>query len=258
MIKTGLCSISFRKHAPREIAGWAKEAGLNGIEWGGDVHVPHGDAATAEEVGRMTRELGLATPSYGSYYRLGKSVEEGLAFEKVLDSAVRLGAKTIRIWPGTQNAEYVKSEDRKKMILEARQISELAAKAGLTVAMEWHGGTLTSTNPSAVDFLREVGHAAFETYWQPPLYQTPDYCLEGLDAVLKQVRHLHVFNWYPTSSDHSTLADGEGHWSRYLAAFSKAPLPGEHYAFLEHVHGESHEGLLTEAKTLSAWVKKYS
>lgn len=258
MIKTGLCSISFRKHAPREIAGWAKEAGLQGIEWGGDVHVPHGDAAVAEEVGRMTRELGLETPSYGSYYRLGKSAEEGLAFEKVLLSAVKLGAKTIRIWPGTENAEYVKTDARKKMATEAREISELAAKSGLTVSMEWHGGTLTSTNPSAVDFLREVGHPAFETYWQTPLYQTPEYCLEGLEGVLKQVRHLHVFNWYPTSNDHASLSTGEANWRRYLTAFAKAPLAGDHYAFLEHVHGESREGLLSEAKTLSAWAKKYS
>jgi len=258
MIKTGLCSISFRKHAPREIAEWAKEAGLQGIEWGGDVHVPHGDAAVAEEIGRMTRELGLATPSYGSYYRLGKSADEGLEFEKVLDSAAKLGAKTIRIWPGTQNAEYVKSDERKKMALEARRISELAGKAGLSVAMEWHGGTLTSTNPSSVDFLREVGHAAFETYWQPPLYQTPEYCLEGLDGVLSKVRHLHVFNWYPTSNDHAALAEGERSWGRYLSAFSKAPLPGDHYAFLEHVHGESRDGLLAEAKTLKGWVTKYS
>lgn len=258
MIKTGLCSISFRKHAPREIAGWAREAGLQGIEWGGDVHVPHGDLKAAEEVGRMTRDHGLATPSYGSYYRLGKSADEGLVFEKVLDSAVKLGAKTIRIWPGTENAEYTKSEDRKKMAAEARRISELAAEAGLTVAMEWHGGTLTSTHPSAVDFLREVGHASFETYWQPPLYQTPEYCLEGLEGVVKKVRHLHVFNWYPTSNDHAPLADAEANWKRYLTAFAKAPLSGDHYAFLEHVHGESREGLLAEAKTLSTWAKKYS
>ena len=132
------------------------------------------------------------------------------------------------------------------------------ALAGLTVAMEWHGGTLTSTNPSAVDLLREVGHPAFETYWQPPLYQTPEYCLEGLEGVLKQVRHLHVFNWYPTSNDHVSLAAGEANWKRYLTAFAKAPLPGEHFAFLEHVHGESREGLLSEAKTLLAWAKKYS
>lgn len=36
----GLTSISFRGKTCTEVIGLAKKAGLDGIEWGGDVHVP--------------------------------------------------------------------------------------------------------------------------------------------------------------------------------------------------------------------------
>ena len=49
-LKTGLVSITFREKSPEEIVGLVVEAGLDGIEWGGDVHVPHGDLAKAREV----------------------------------------------------------------------------------------------------------------------------------------------------------------------------------------------------------------
>ena len=36
-----------------------KAAGLDGIEWGGDVHVPHGDVETAKRVAKLMEEAGL-------------------------------------------------------------------------------------------------------------------------------------------------------------------------------------------------------
>ena len=41
MIESGLVSITFRKLTVEKIIELVKEAGLQGIEWGGDVHVPH-------------------------------------------------------------------------------------------------------------------------------------------------------------------------------------------------------------------------
>ena len=43
IIKSGLVSITFRELNPLEIIRLVSKAGLDGIEWGGDVHVPHGD-----------------------------------------------------------------------------------------------------------------------------------------------------------------------------------------------------------------------
>ncbi|MET0262082.1 MAG: sugar phosphate isomerase/epimerase, partial [Rariglobus sp.] len=73
MIYPGLVSVTFRKLSPNEVAGLVKKAGLKGIEWGGDIHVPHGDLARAREVRELTLEHGLKTAAYGSYYRAGQS-----------------------------------------------------------------------------------------------------------------------------------------------------------------------------------------
>ena len=75
MLIPGLVSISFRNLCPEEIIDITKESGLLGIEWGGDLHVPHGDVPVAAEVGSKTREAGLEVSSYGSYYRFAECYE---------------------------------------------------------------------------------------------------------------------------------------------------------------------------------------
>ena len=59
MFAAGLVSISFREERPETILREAADAGLSGIEWGGDVHVPPGDLDTARSVARLTAGAGL-------------------------------------------------------------------------------------------------------------------------------------------------------------------------------------------------------
>ena len=69
MIKTGMVSVTFRQFDVDEVIRRTKEAGLMAIEWGGDVHVPHGDLDKARYTADKMRENGLEIASYGSYYR---------------------------------------------------------------------------------------------------------------------------------------------------------------------------------------------
>ena len=66
MITTGLLSVTFRKLTPPEIVGLVRQAGLAGIEWGGDIHVPHGNLDRAREVRQMTLDAGITIAAYGS------------------------------------------------------------------------------------------------------------------------------------------------------------------------------------------------
>ncbi|HNC24059.1 MAG TPA: sugar phosphate isomerase/epimerase, partial [Opitutaceae bacterium] len=100
MIHPGLVSVTFRALTPTQIVALVRQAGLRGIEWGGDIHVPHGNLARAREVREMTQEAGLSVAAYGSYYRAAQSEADGLAFEHVRATAVELGAPTIRVWAG--------------------------------------------------------------------------------------------------------------------------------------------------------------
>src|SRR6185312_13188931 len=100
MISPGLVSITFRALTPAEVIALARQAGLRGIEWGGDIHVPHGNGARAREVKEMTAEAGLTVAAYGSYYRAGQADSSGLTFDAVLETALELGAPLIRVWAG--------------------------------------------------------------------------------------------------------------------------------------------------------------
>ena len=75
MFLKGLTSVTFRKLTCEEIISIAAENGLDGIEWGGDVHAVPGDLKRAEEISRMTKEAGLKVFSYGSYFNLAEDAE---------------------------------------------------------------------------------------------------------------------------------------------------------------------------------------
>ncbi len=117
MIRPGLVSITFRKLTPQDVVQLAARAGLEGIEWGGDIHVPHGDVAIARQTGKITRDAGLEVAAYGSYYRLG--TDDGPLFPAVLDSAVALGADKIRVWAGNASADADEAFHKLKAIYKA-------------------------------------------------------------------------------------------------------------------------------------------
>lgn len=252
MIHPGLVSVTFRKLTPVEIVALVKQAGLKGVEWGGDVHVPHGDLGRAREVRERTHEAGLSVAAYGSYYRAGQSESAGLSFESVLETAIELGAPTIRVWPGGAGSEAVDEDGRWKIIQDLRRIAGLAARAGVSVSTEFHAGTLTDTNESASELLVEVDHANLFTCWQPHNGEETGECLAGLESVLPRVSNLHVFHWWPTSTDRHPLAEGEERWTRFLSLIRQAP--GDRHALLEFVQGDEPAAFLRDAETLKRWL----
>jgi 3-dehydroshikimate dehydratase len=98
----GLVSISFRGSTPAEIINAVKKAGLDAIEWGGDIHVPHGDTKKAAEVCKMCKDFGISIPEYGSYYIIGQSEHD--LYKKVIESCHALETNCVRVWPLQGNA----------------------------------------------------------------------------------------------------------------------------------------------------------
>ena len=251
MIKSGLVSITFRKLSPKEIVALVAKAGLDGIEWGGDIHVPHGETKRADEVRKMTLDAGLTVAAYGSYYKVGHE-EDSVPFEAVVASAVELGAPTIRVWAGAKGSADADDEYRSLIASESRRIADIAATEDITVSYEFHGNTLTDTNESTVKLLEEVANDNIRTYWQPPSKREPDLCLEGLRAVAPRLTNVHAYYWDKTTGEHLTLAEGEDDWKRYLPVV--AALDGEHYVMLEFVKDNSPEVFLKDAATLKSWL----
>lgn len=252
MLSSGLVSITFRQLTPEAIIGLVCDAGLRGIEWGGDVHVPHGDLERASKVGQMTREAGLKVAAYGSYFRVGQSEQNGLPFSQVVDSARKMGAPVIRVWAGPAGSAEMDSSERGQVVEELRRMAELAAKAGVRVATEFHGGTLTDTNESAKRLLLEVDHPNLSTYWQPLMGMSDETCVEAIGQLSPWLSHLHVYHW-SSFKERCALAAGAERWQKFLQAARE--IPGDRYAMLEFVKDDAPENFLRDAATLHEWLK---
>ena len=252
MIHSGLVSVTFRALSPAEIVDLVAQAGLEGIEWGGDVHVPHGDVARAREVHRRTVDAGLAIPAYGSYFRPGQEnpPPSEASFEAVLESALALHAPIVRVWAGRRGSANADEAHWQRAIEDSLRIAEQAQQAGLAIAYEYHGNTLTDTNASALRLLQEVDHPAVSTYWQARGEDDEETRLEGLRAVLPRLSHVHVQQ--VSSGQRRPLAQGANTWSRRLDLVRSTGR--DHYALIEFVQDDAPEAFLRDAATLQAWL----
>ena len=195
LLRSGLVSITFRKLPPEEVLREVVDAGLEGIEWGGDVHVPHGDAGAAERVGGMTRDAGVAMPTYGSYWKAGVGDAEQPAFADVLRSAVALGAADVRVWAGDAGSAEAEAGQRAKVAGGLREACDRAADEGVGVTLEYHARTLTDTAASTLDLLDAVDRPNLSTLWQTTNGAGDEHSLENLRRLQPRVKHAHVFNW---------------------------------------------------------------
>jgi len=251
MIRPGLVSITFRQLSPAEIVDLAARSGLEAVEWGGDVHVPHGDLAAARRAAAITRAAGLAVAAYGSYYRVAE--EDQPPFETILETAVELGADLIRVWAGSRGSADADDAFRGRVAGETRRIADLAAAENIRIVYEWHGGTLTDTTESGVALLRAVGHGNVGTYWQPPGGMTIEQCLGAVDAVAQWLGGLHVFAWHRETGERLPMSDGRDRWPKYLAR-AAATAKRDMYALLEFVPDNDPAVLPRDAATLRRWL----
>ncbi len=250
MIHSGLVSITFRKLSPQDVINLVVQAGLEGIEWGGDIHVPHGNLSQAKNVRKMTEETGLKVAAYGSYYRV--SHEDSGPFEAVLESAVELGAPIIRVWAGKQGTDKADDAYFAEVVEDSRRIADLAAKTGIRIVYEFHAKTLTDTNDAAKRLLETVAHDNIASYWQPPRYSELEYNLTGLDAVFPWLSHIHVFNWHVKTGERLLLAEAEDLWMQYLRKVASSGC--DHFALIEFVKDDAPEIFLQDAAALKHWL----
>ncbi|MGB3441580.1 MAG: TIM barrel protein [Actinophytocola sp.] len=232
----GLVSVTFRQLSPAEIVTLVVDAGLEAIEWGGDVHVPPGDLHTAREVRARCADNGIAIEAYGSYYRADGD------FGPVLATALALGTPRIRVWAGSNGSAA--EPDRGAVVEDLRAAAALAGADGVELAVEYHANTLTDTLGSALALFAEV--PALKPYWQPPIGSTVDDALTAVPALEPVAAH--VFSWAGDGA-RLPLAAREDLWRPVLAA-----LPADCHVLLEFVRDDSPEAFAHDAATLRAWL----
>jgi sugar phosphate isomerase/epimerase len=236
----GLTSVTFRSLPAERIISLAKQAGLDGIEWGGDIHVPPGNASLAANIKAQTVDAGLGVLSYGSYYRL----LTGGGFAPVLDTAAALGAPMVRVWAGPLPSAAAGEAWYDGAATELRSVCAMAADHGITVGLEYHRGTLTDTSASTKKLLLRAGAENLSTYWQP----NPDLSIAEhrgeITLLLPRISSIHVFHW-ERDNIKRPLAEGEGAWGEYLSLLGK-----DRDYIMEFVRDDSEEQFRADAQTL--------
>lgn len=255
-MKTGLVSISFRKKTPEEIISLVLESGLQQIEWGGDVHVPHGDLQQAKKVSRLTTRSGLSVACYGSYYRAGSQREDQPSQDAVLETALALEAPMIRIWAGDKGSAQMSQEDKDAIVRDIQDLTQGADKHGLKIALEYHGNTLTDTDDTTEWLLSQIDHPALSSLWQPRVDVRTETNKGSISRFLPRISNVHVFHWEVKDKEkiRHPLATGSAEWEEYLQVFSSQNV--ERSFLLEFISGDSEKQLIEDAATLQDWLKK--
>ena len=249
---TGLTSITFRQLTVEQIVELVQQSGLDGIEWGGDVHVKPGEEALAREVGDRPRQAGLQVLSYGSYLHVDGPEHIAEDFKPVLQSALALSAPVIRVWPGGREPDRADEAYYDRNAEALRIIGEMAGQHGLTVATEYHRGTLTQNAESAQKLMQRIDSPYVKTYWQPnPDITAADNRHEAA-AMRPYLANVHVFCWTKGNERHP-LAQGDADWRAYLQALELDPQ--RQHAIIEFVKDDSPARFLEDAETLRRWIK---
>ena len=210
-----------------------------------------GDVGTAASVGELTRTAGLQISTYGSYYRVGSGEDGAPSFDKVLQTALALKAPAIRVWAGAQGSDACAELQRARIIAETLRIAEPCAGAGVDLVFEYHSGTLTDSNASAVAFADAVRHPAVFFGWQPVTGATVSENLDGLRNMLPRLATLHVFNWSKNVEGgyvRRPLAEAAGEWRRYFELI--ASTGRDHVALLEFVRDDAVDQCEDDARAL--------
>lgn len=243
MMYLGMVSATFRKLSVEEIVKLCKDAKIDGIEWGSDVHVPKNDLEHAKYVKKLCDDNGIKIASYASYYFLGKNEEN---FADYIECAKVLGTKMIRVWPGKEESGTMSKERLDELIKEANEIATIAKEAGIEVSYEYHHVTLTDTLKSAQHLIDNTYNT--KTHWQRPLDSTHEENIEQITALVHDIGNLHVNNRNPADGKYYPVREIKDKWEVYFDLMK--PKKEDTFACVEFVQNESVEQFLDDVEVV--------
>jgi 3-dehydroshikimate dehydratase len=246
----GLVSVTFRHLSPAEIVEIVGRTGFSLVEWGGDVHVPLGDVAAADNVATLSRRAGLTVATYGSYVDFAGETR----VDDAINTARALGAARLRVWAGRTGSADVSHGVRRTLRDALGNAADRAANHGMNVVLEYHNRTLTDTLSSTLDLLRDVQHPALRTSWQPSPRKDAATNEAELRALLPWLAGLHVFHWGPGGyNDRRSLREILPELSRWcrIATDAENPPGGIIPTMIEFVRGDDPGQFAEDASALT-------
>ena len=250
MLISGLTSVTFRKKSIREVVALCKKAGLCGIEWGGDIHVPPLIKEAAKEAAAATRDEGLRVFSYGSYYSPTKCEDYLGEFETVAEAACRLGTDRIRIWASEKGRAETSEKEYAEFVSRMQRVGERAEAYGVTVCFEHHQNTVCDGGPQALQALRDIASPRVKTYWQPICPKAEDN-LANIRMLAPYIQTAHIYHWI--GWERYLLCEGKERWEKYIAALKA--IDREVPCLLEFAKDDAEENFFADAACLNALLK---
>jgi sugar phosphate isomerase/epimerase len=171
----------------------------------------------------------------------------------VLAGAEALAAPTIRVWAGGKGSVDCSPQQRREIIGDVLRVADMAGRAGITISLEYHAGTLTDTRASVRSLLDELAHPNIEFLWQPANGEPVEACTGRLRDVLPRLRNVHVFHWWPTARERHPLIEGEAQWRAYIEIVRETGRPVDF--LLEFVLNDSPGQFLADAATLRRFLE---
>jgi len=183
----GYTSVTYRQLDIQGNVDLAVSAGVECIEWGGDVHVT--DIATAKVARLACEAAGIAISAYGSYYRVGSGDYE--QWQQVVAIASELNAPVIRVWLGCKGSCKMCCVEIDCLITEGKRMADIAAEHNIIIANECHQNTYTDTTDTLLSFLKAVDKPNYRTYYQSR-YLNMSQDIDMLERVLEYVDNVHI------------------------------------------------------------------
>ena len=217
-ILKGLVSVTFREMSPFQIIDLAVKSGIDGIEWGADVHIKPGELEMATKVLDYSNLNKIKILSYASYYKAG--TEDRKKFKGVLETAIKLQAPRIRVWAGNKNSNLFNQIEYIDLVEDLKRISILAQKYGIEIGIEFHNNSYTNTTLSTQYLFKSLTGTSIYSYWQPPLGSSVKQNLQTIRSLGKSIRMSHCFHWSFSENTRimHPLYEGKTPWIEYLKA----------------------------------------
>ena len=239
-IKLGLCSISFRSLEPLQIIKLCKDAGLDCIEWGSDVHAKPDDKEGLENIVKLSKQYGINCSSYGTYFRIGTDNTEDI--HEYISAAKMLGTDILRLWCGNKGSADYSEKELEDVYKQCKELSKIAEKENVYLCLECHIKTLTDNKESAKALVEYVGSKHFGMYFQPNQFENDDTNIAYCKWAEPYTKCVHVFNW--EQKEKYPLADAKEIWQTYFE------IMGDKTYLLEFMPDGEPSSLSREAKSL--------
>lgn len=187
-MKFGFTTTTFRNIKNVEkIVKIASEAGVDCIEWGGDVHVR--DIETAHKVKALCDEAGIDICSYGSYYRVGSFDKK--EWDKICKISSALGADAVRVWLGKADSEKTDKKTYENLVSDAKFMCSVAKEYDLFVCPECHDKTYNNNTDAFLKIHNDINCDNFRTYFQSR-YKKKAYDLDRLERTAPFIQSVHI------------------------------------------------------------------